>query len=142
MDKSKQKYGISTWMFEDRALGINEALSRISDTGFKCIEIWGNLFHLDPRVNPDIKSIKEHVYKLDLWIHSIHAPFTGLNIGYPDVRLEKEWLRVIGEALEYGVKLGAGLAVVHSYSCTEIMDEEMIAESRGIIIELIKRLGK
>ncbi len=142
MHSNDQLYGISTWIFEEKGLKIEEALNKISASGFKCVEIWGNLFHLDPRINPDIKSIKALVNKLDLCVHSIHAPFTGLKIGYPDIRLEKEWLRVIGASLEYCVKLGAEIAVVHSYSCSEKMDKEMSTDSREFIKEFIEKLNK
>jgi sugar phosphate isomerase/epimerase len=135
-------YGISTWLYEQKGTGIEEALYAIADAGFKRIELWGNIFHLDPRIHPDIKSIKALVNKLDLWVHSIHTPFTGLNIGYPDIQLEKEWLRVVGESLEYGARLGADIAVVHTFSYKEEMDQKMFGESRAIIKEFIEKLNE
>lgn len=142
MDTDVQLYGISTWLYEQKGTEIEEALHTIADAGFKCIELWGNIFHLDPRINPDIKSIKALVDKLNLWVHSIHTPFTGLNIGYPDIQLEKEWLRIIGESLEYGAKLDADIAVVHTFSYKEEMDESMFGESRIIIKEFIEELNE
>ena len=142
MDTDGQLYGISTWLYEEKGTEIEEALYKIAEAGFKCIEIWGNIFHLDPRINQDVESIKALVNKLDLCVHSIHTPFTGLNIGYPDINLEKEWLRIIGESLEYGAKLGAGIAVVHTYSYKEGMDEKMFGESKIIIKEFIEKLNK
>ncbi|HUV09301.1 MAG TPA: TIM barrel protein, partial [Spirochaetia bacterium] len=132
------EYGISTWIYEKRTL--KEALQKIADIGIQCIEIWANEYHLDPRIKPDIADIQKRISSLGLWVHSIHTPFTGLNLGYPDTNLIKKWLSVVGESMEYGAELGAKIAVVHVTSFREHLNQTDQNRSIGVIREFLENL--
>lgn len=70
----KNEYAISTFLFEDWDL--ETALSCIHSYGFNTVELWAdNLSHVDPRINPDEKKIRELLDKYNLKVHSIHTPF-------------------------------------------------------------------
>jgi len=139
MERLKRLYGVSTWLYEEKDL--YEALNKISNSGFKCVEIWANKVHLDPRIDPDIQAIKNLIIKLGIWVHSIHAPFTGLNIGYPDINMEKNWLKIIGKSLEYADELEAGIVVLHTVSHKEELDNQMYKKSLEITKEFLKKLS-
>jgi sugar phosphate isomerase/epimerase len=107
-------YAISSWMYVTRSL--EESLPKMARAGFKWVELWGDQVHMDPRINPDVKAIKELIKKLGLRVHSVHAPFSGLDIGLPDTSLKARWLEVVGASLDVCAELEAGVAVLHASS--------------------------
>ena len=69
---------VSTWVYFWQPLeGI---LRKIANAGYSNIEIWADKSHLDPTISPDILVIKNLLKNLFLQVHSLHAPFSYINI--------------------------------------------------------------
>lgn len=132
-------YAASSWTYVTKSL--EEALTRIAQAGFRWVELWGDQAHVDPRVHPDVKSIRDLVRKLGLRVHSIHAPFSGLNIGLPDPAPKATWLDVVGASLEICADVGGTIAVVHVSSHQhDLRTEEAYSASKKIICEFVDAL--
>lgn len=70
----KNEYAISTYLFED--FDLETALSEIRSYGFSSVELWADkMVHVDPRLLPDEKKVKELLAENDLSVHSVHLPF-------------------------------------------------------------------
>ena len=131
-------YGISSWLYTDRSL--EEALPKIAQAGFKKVELWGNKVHLDPRATPDIRAIKSSLRDLGLRVHSVHLPFSGIELGYPDYSLKSSWLELMGIALEYCLELECQIAVAHvsgnEWPVENVQYKDCVEISRIFIQEL------
>jgi len=133
-------YAMTTWTYEKKS--INEALYKIANAGFKFVEIFGNLIHLDPRLHPDISEIKHILKKLGLRVDSIHAPYTGLALGYPKIQLKKEWLTILGKTMEFASELEAKYVIVHVTSFSEEITDAMYAKCIEISLDYINDLAE
>ena len=92
---------------------LDYSLRRIADGGFRNVEIWGNVKHLDPRnKDEDVKAVDTLCRSLGLNVVSIHAPFTLNNDGDPPARMA-EWEELVSRSMEQAELLGAGTLVVH-----------------------------
>ena len=90
-----------------------EALERIADGGFRNVEIWGNIKHLDPRnETEDAAALKALCRRLGLWVSSIHAPFTLDYVEQPGRRM-RVWEELVCKSMDQARTLGARLLVVH-----------------------------
>jgi len=90
-----------------------EALERIAAGGFRNVEIWGNLKHLDPRnETEDYREVARACRRLGLRVVSIHAPFT-LTLSQAPAERMLEWERLVTESMDQADFLGACLLVVH-----------------------------
>ena len=134
----KMMYGVSTWLYEKQDLG--EALTKIAAAGFSIVEIWANEYHLDPRINPNLKSIERVLRVNKLCVDSIHTPFSGLDIGYPDESLLPGWLEVMEECLAFCRELGAYNAVVHLASHNQRLDGRQEAEGLKLVEKFVHEL--
>ncbi|MBN1319129.1 MAG: sugar phosphate isomerase/epimerase [Anaerolineales bacterium] len=134
-DQYFEQYAVSSWLYEDNSL--EEALGKIAGAGFKKVEIWADLIHLDPRARPDIKTIKTLLLHLNLQVHSIHLPYNEMNLGYPDRSLLEGWLDLCGKTLSYCDMLDCRIAVVHADGPVE---KELSRESAQIAKEFVNEL--
>ena len=91
------RYGVSTWLYANRPL--DEALRDIAGVGFRWIEIWADGFHLDPRDNVDLGEVARQVEALGLRVHSVHTPFSGLNLAHPRLGDRRLWRELIGQSI-------------------------------------------
>lgn len=133
-----KRYGVSSWLYSDRSL--EEALAKIAGAGFKQVELWGNQAHLDPRKTPNIRAIRDLLHDLDLHVYSVHLPFSGMDLGYPDRSLKDGWLHLTGTALEYCAQLGGRIAVMHVSGAQRPVDEEQYEDSVRMSIALTQEL--
>jgi sugar phosphate isomerase/epimerase len=138
MNHWQERYAITTLLFGKRSL--DEALYRIAAAGFRWVELWGNLLHLDPRLNPDVPAVRSLLQKLGLRAHAIHTPYSGLKLGHPQAGLKKSWLEIIGASLAIGEQVGAKIAVVHLTSDPLELNDEAYEKSKEIAIEFIEEL--
>jgi len=136
----QEQYVMATCLFNENSL--DEALSRIAAAGFRCVEISANRKHLDPRVNPDVPAARSLLKKLGLRVHSIHAPFSGLKIGHPDVDPKESQPRVVGVSLSFGAQVGARIAVVHATCDPEGLSDQMYERSRAASMAFIDELRR
>jgi sugar phosphate isomerase/epimerase len=135
----RDRYAISTWHYV--ASPLEDALRGIAAAGFKWVEMWGDKAHLDPRIHPDMRAIGHLLGRLGLRVHSIHAPFSGLDLGLPGGARKADAQRVIGDALELGAALGATLAVIHVSSHGEDLQESArYCESGRVVEDLVHSL--
>ncbi len=91
------------------------ALERIARGGFRNVELWGNLKHLDPR-NPqeDPQEVGRKARELGLRVTSLHAPFTMISSAGP-VEKMRAWEELVLRSLGQAAALGAELLVVHPF---------------------------
>jgi len=119
---------------------LEEALERIAEGGFRNVELWGNLKHLDPR-NPaeDVHRVAEVSERLGLKILSIHAPFTVSQPGPPAERMSA-WEELVCRSLEHADYLGADQLVVHPFTAgADESDDhysEMITRTQESLVRL------
>ena len=111
---SKQVYALSTWLYQNQPLEM--ALKKFAETGFNVVELWADQAHLDPRINPDIEDAVRLVSQFKLQVHSVHAPFHGLDIGSHDLEKLKQTEQWLVKSLEYAGRLEAKVMVVHPLS--------------------------
>ena len=134
------RYGVSTWLYANRPL--EEALRGISSVGFRWIEIWADGSHLDPRLGVDLAEVARLVDSLGLRVHSVHTPFSGLNIGHPRLGDPALWRALIGQSIRDAGRLGAEVAVVHPSGHREPLAPEEQAASvdavRGLVADLVE----
>ncbi len=133
------RYGVSTWLYANRPL--EEALRGIASVGFRWVEIWADGFHVDPRLGVDLAEVARLVDSLGLRVHSVHTPFTGLNIGHPRLGDPTLWRAVIGQSIRDAGRLGAEVAVVHPSGHREPVAPADRAESvdavRALVADLV-----
>lgn len=92
---------------------LEESLRRIALGGFRNVEIWGNIRHLDPRnENEDVNATAALCQKLGLRVLSIHAPFT-LDHDNDSPRRMDVWEKLVVRSMEQAELLGASTLVVH-----------------------------
>jgi len=133
-------YAVSTWHYFVDPLA--EALDGIAAAGFRLVEFWADSAHLDPRVRPDRRALAAQLSRLRLQAHSIHAPFSGLELGRPGGPSE-DAIRTIADALTLGMELGARLAVVHVSSHAEdLADPARYAASKRVVRDFIQELDR
>lgn len=90
-----------------------EALERIAEGGFRNVEIWGNIKHLDPRNETEnADELKILCRKLGLRVTSIHAPFTLDYAEEPDKRM-RAWEELVCKSMDQARILGAWQLVLH-----------------------------
>ena len=115
--KHKNDYAVSTFIFENEPL--TEAIKEISENGFSTIEIWGDNVHLDPRMELDIKGIRQKLAEYNIDIHSVHTPFRN----FPRFHNEQEgraWrLSLWKKAIDIYSELEIPIAVIHALDRVE-----------------------
>lgn len=116
----KSTLSISTWVYFWEPL--EQVLRKIADTGYTNVEIWGDKTHLDPRISPDIPLLKDLLNSLYLKVHSLHAPFSGVDIASLDERKRQSSLELIKKTVEYCSKIEGEIVVVHPCS-TEMLGD-------------------
>lgn len=134
------RLAISTWVYGKTSL--EDALNRLAGFGFKTVELWGDGFHLDPRVMDDDGAfrVRRLVEKLGLTVYSVHAPFSGLSLSSLDSAKREYSLKVVGRALLYAQRLDASFLVVHP-SAGEVGTSAEGVESATALKDSLKRLG-
>lgn len=120
------RIGISTWVYFWQPL--EQVLRKIADTGYTNVEIWGDKTHLDPRISPDIPLLKDLLNSLHLKVHSLHAPFSGVDIASLDERKRQSSLELIKKTVEYCSKIEGEIVIIHPCST------EMPGDAQGYSI--------
>jgi sugar phosphate isomerase/epimerase len=137
MDRSAffERYGLSSWLFISQPLEV--ALPKIAAAGFRTVELWGDSAHLDPRIAPDVETVRRLARALHLRVHSIHAPYSDLRLGYPDRSLEPLWRATLGRTLEHAAALAADAVILHLVGHDEQLSEarqrEGIQRALGLV---------
>jgi len=119
---------------------LEEALERIAAGGFRNVELWGNLKHLDPRNEAeDVHRVAETGARLGLRIVSIHAPFTVARPGSPDERMSA-WEELVCRTLENSDILGSRQVVIHPFTAgadeSDSHYREMTARTEDSLVKL------
>ena len=128
-------YALSTWLFLKEPL--ENVLIKFAEAGFHTAEIWADQIHLDPRNNPDLKSIVQIVAENNLSIHSIHAPFHGLFVGSANETEFRETERWILETIHYASQLKSEIVVVHPLTIAlNKVDQTSLAATKRLINRL------
>lgn len=140
---NKQIYALSTWLYQSQPLGV--ALKALAETGFSEVELWADMVHLEPRINPDIEEVARLVSQFKLHVHSVHAPFHGLNIGSQDLEERKQAEQWLVKSLEYAARMEAKVMVVHplsfNFKTGSNTSLEATQELMGTLVELADSKG-
>jgi len=110
----KSTLSISTWVYFWEPL--EQVLRKIADTGYSKIEIWADKTHLDPRISPDIPLLKDLLNSLHLKVHSLHAPFSDVDISSLDEEERENSLELIKKSMEFCTEVEGEIVVVHPCS--------------------------
>ena len=116
----KSNLSISTWVYFWEPL--EQVLRKIADTGYTNVEIWGDKAHLDPRISPDIPLLKDLLNGLHLKVHSLHAPFSDVDISSLDEEERENSLELIKKSMEFCTEVEGGTVIVHPCS-TEMLGD-------------------
>jgi len=121
---------------------LDYALRRIAAGGFRNVELWGNIKHLDPRnADEKVEVVGALCRELDLNVVSIHAPFTLDQEGEAVARMS-EWERLVALSMEQAEILGARTLVVHPVtSGTDNSDDAYRAMIERTQVSLVKLAG-
>jgi len=106
--------GISTWVYFWRPL--REVLKDIAEVGYPHMEMWADKTHLDPRISLDISAVKVLLNSLHLKVHSLHAPFSEVNIASLDEQERENSLDLIKKSMESCSELEGEIVIVHPCS--------------------------
>ncbi len=114
--------GISTHLYAVDTLDLRK-LETIKDAGFNLIELYANIPHFDFTDAGTIKQTARHLGKLELQVHSIHAPFyenldearkgNWMSISAVDDNLRKLSVDLIKKSIAIKDYLDFNCAVVH-----------------------------
>ena len=102
---------------------MEQVLRKIADTGYTNVEIWGDKTHLNPRISPDIPLLKDLLNRLHLKVHSLHAPFSDVDISSLDEEERENSLELIKKSMEFCTEVEGGIVIIHPYS-TEISGDD------------------
>jgi len=90
-------------------------LRKVANAGYPNIEIWADKAHLDPTLSPNILVIKDLLKNLSLQAHSLHAPFSYVNIGALDEECRRCSLSLIKKSIEFCSELEGKIVIVHPH---------------------------
>lgn len=116
------RVGISTWVYFWRPL--TEVLRDIAEAGYANVEIWAEKTHLDPRISPDLSALKNLLNSLHLKVHSLHAPFSGVDIASLDEQERKNSLEHIKKSMESCSKIEGEIVIIHPCSTETSGDDQ------------------
>lgn len=106
------KIGISTWCFRQQPL--EEALRAIAHMGIKYVELFANIFHLDPRsAQVDVQRLTSVLHRNGLVLSSLHAPFAGIDGGGSKTAAKRAWQGLMVETLALMASLQVPSVIVH-----------------------------
>lgn len=104
--------GISTWCLRQQPL--EEALTSIAALGIVSLELFANIFHLDPRsVKADVQRLSGVLKRNGLVPASIHAPFAKIDGGGSKIAAERVWKRLMGDIFALMASLRIPTVIVH-----------------------------
>ncbi|MFQ5835936.1 MAG: sugar phosphate isomerase/epimerase family protein, partial [bacterium] len=115
------RIGISTWVYFWRPL--KEVLKDIVEATYSYVEIWADKTHLDPRISPDLSVVKDLLNSFHLKVHSLHAPFSGLDIASLDEQERENSLDLIKKSMESCSEIEGEIVIIHPCS-TEISGDD------------------
>lgn len=131
--------GISTWVYFWRPL--REVLRDIAEAGYSNVEIWGDKTHLDPRVSPDFPAVKELLNSFHLKVHSIHAPFSGIDIASLDEGEKENSLELIKKSIESCSEIEGEIVIVHPCSIEISGDDQSYLRAKNRTEDSLRRLA-
>jgi sugar phosphate isomerase/epimerase len=146
MKRMSPRVGISTWVYFWRPL--EDVLLKIADAGYSNVEIWADRAHLDPRISPNIPALKALLNSLHLKVHSLHVPFSDVNIASLDEGEREKSLDLIKKSMESCSEIEGEIVIVHPCS-TEISGNDQnylkaknkTEDSLGTLATLAEKLG-
>jgi sugar phosphate isomerase/epimerase len=142
LSELKLRLGISTWVYANSP--VEKALSRLAGKGFRVFELWADQSQLDPRLFPKegLDCLHESRESLGLIFHSLHTPFTGLDIASPDMSRREESIRWVLKAVEYAAELGCPFAVVHPGSGASTVVRDDASEVKDRLVDALRCIGE
>jgi sugar phosphate isomerase/epimerase len=138
-----QHFGVDR---EQIALGSAQQDVVVIRCGFHLLQrkIAGQVYgcHLDPRLEPDLDAVGRLLAELGLGAHSVHTPFSGLNIGHPTLGDPALWRRLVGESIRGAGALGASACVVHVSSYQSPVPDSLVGDARAAVRDLVAELAE
>ena len=104
--------GISTWCFRQQPLEL--ALPAIASLGIKYVELFANIFHLDPRsAKVDVRRLASLLRRNELEPSSLHAPFAGIDGDGSKIAAQRTWQSLMYELFALMASLHVPSVVIH-----------------------------
>lgn len=111
---NKEEYVASSWTMCDKPL--RQALDTFDRYGFKDVEIWASVQHLDPRLNADVRQVRQWLRNNGQTVHSIHAPILHPFPHPQDEALFRLYrMELHRRTLDACAELQAPIMVLHTY---------------------------
>lgn len=131
------RLGASTWCFRKEPLP--QALEKISSLGVGNVELFANVFHLDPRLGkPDIFELTSRLASGNLVPLSLHMPFAGIQGNGTEHSALKAWRALVEDCLPIVEALGIPTVVIHPQIRTSDRGgRAMILDTVGVIVEAV-----
>lgn len=123
------RVGISTWVYFWRPL--TEVLKDIVEATYSYVEIWADKTHLDPRISPDLSAVKHLLNSLYLKVHSLHAPFSGVNIASLDEEERKNSLELMKKSMESCSEIEGEVVIIHPFSTETSGDDQSYLRAKN-----------
>lgn len=136
--------GISTFIFEDYPLSINE-LSYIKEAGFNLIEVWGKESHFDFRDPGATKRLKSLLASLGIKVASFHSPFgEAYDLSSCDKHTRWSAVKEIVKNLDVLEELGGERLVIHGGIRVEAGENKgrFISNTKASLEEILKACEK
>ena len=105
--------GISTWVYEK--LQVESALRKLAAAGFKTLELYCDLTHIDPRIFPKdrLEEVRELADSLNLNLRTMHSPYNNLDLMSVEASKRDEAVTWAYRSLEYAQSLDCRFMVLH-----------------------------
>jgi sugar phosphate isomerase/epimerase len=135
------KIGISTWVYE--RMPIEDALTKLTNDGFRIVEVWGDMVQLDPRVFPEnnLGKVVELGKSLQIEFHSLHSPFTNIDLGSASEIERENSVHWTIKALKYCRTLGCSYLVLHPGARTSMEISEDLGDIKSRIVDSLKAVS-
>ncbi|GAG01570.1 unnamed protein product, partial [marine sediment metagenome] len=84
-----------------------------------------------PRISPDLSAVKDLLNSLHLKVHSLHAPFSGVNIASLDEEERKNSLEHIKKSMESCSEIEGEIVIIHPFSTETSGDDQSYLRAKN-----------
>ncbi len=129
------KLGVSTWSLLHK--DVYSAVKTIGDAGFEYIELWGEVPHAYHDW-VDKKRLKDVLSSYGMVV-TTHAPFTGLNPGWPFQPVKGAIEKTLEGFVDFSDFLGASIVSFHPGNAhTKVLEEQSFASAVSTLRRMVK----
>ena len=134
------RYTISTWIVHHQP--VDDALRRLSDVGFRSVELSGSDSPLLEALEGDAAGLAQRLEASGLSADAIHSPEGGRQLDSLDDEIRERSLQVNDQYVGLAKQCGAGVLVVHPTGGRSIAGDEDRDEWKARSVASIRRLAE